>query len=377
MINQDSGYLTTDIINSLIGRGLNISLITGRLVTRNTPLSRSVEVRRIIRYKRNSNSRRLLSWAIGFLQILYNVKIRYRKDYLFIFTNPPLSTLLPVFCRNRFSLMIFDVYPDALIQMEIISPNSTLAKLWKSINRKIYPRADNIFTLTESMSFLIKAYSGNKEIEVIPVWSDNKFFKSLSKSSNPFVAEHNLGDMFVVLYSGNLGVTHNVEIILELASSIQNPDIIFLIIGEGARRKWLTEEIKKRGLNNCLILPLQPVDKIPYSFASADLAIVSLGKMASGVSIPSKTFNFMSAGLPLLCIAGEDSELKKLVTKYNNGGCFSPDKPSEIVTFIEEIAQNRDLLQLYKANSLRASIDFTPQNAERIAETIIKSIHNN
>ena len=375
IINQDSGYLMVDIANAIAEQDFNVSLITGRLVLRDKPLSESVHVNRVIKYNRSNNVWRLISWVMAFFQIFFLIKVKYRKAYLFIVTNPPLTTFIPVFCRNRFSVMIFDVYPDTLTEMGITGSNSFLVRSWKHVNKKVFLRADNIFTLSENMALRLRDYISRDRISVIPVWSDNMFFKPIEKNLNPFVSEHGLAAKFVVLYSGNLGTTHNVKIIPDLASAVKDPRVLFLIIGDGDKRKWLQDIIIRHNLTNCIILPLQPVEKIRFSFASADLSIVSLSKAATSLSVPSKTFNFMSAGLPLLCIASHDSELFRLVAKYENGMCFEPDKMGEIVSFIEGMVDNKELREKYKANSLKASFDFTSDNAEKIAQAVKTSIH--
>ena len=366
-----------DLANNLAKRDIPTLLITGRLIARNNTLHKSVLIKKIIKYSRHSRIRRLVRWIVAFAQIIFLIKTKYRKDYLFIFTNPPFNTFLPIFCKNRFSLMVYDVYPDALTQMGLFHHNSFIVHCWQKVNRNVFLRADSVFTLTENMATRLEQYISRERITIAPVWSDNEFFKPLKKSQNPFVAEYNLENRFVVLYSGNLGATHNVEIIPQLASAVQNPNIVFLIIGDGDRLKWLEEAISRRNLKNCLLLPLQPVSKIPYSFASADLSIVSVNEEASGLSLPSKTFNFMSAGLPLLCIAGNDSELNSLTRKYNNGKCFMPNQIDEIVTFINELSENRSLRDDYGDNSLKASRDFTPQNVEVITRVIENSFKTN
>jgi hypothetical protein len=123
-----------------------------------------------------------------------------------------------------------------------------------------------------------------------------------------------------------------------------------------------------------LLLPLQPVEMIPFTFASADLSIVSLSQAASNLSIPSKTFNYMSAGIPLLCIADEKSEIHRLVQKYDNGRCFMQDQISEMVVFINGLLHDKTLQEYYGNKSLKASVDFNYHNAEEIAEEIKKSI---
>ena len=375
IINQDSGYLMIDIANAIAGEKFNVSLITGRLVQRDKPLSESVNVNRVIKYNRDNKVLRLYSWVMAFFQILFLIKFKYSRSYLFIVTNPPISTFLPLFCRNSFSVMIFDVYPDALTEMGFARSISIFIRIWKHINKRVYFRADNIFTLSENMSLRLQEYTNRERITVIPVWSNKMFFEPIVKSLNPFVFEHGLKDKFVILYSGNLGATHNIEIIPDLASAIKDPRVMFLIIGDGDKRKWLQDIIIKKGLTNCLILPLQPVEKMRFSFASADLSIVSLSNSATNLSVPSKTFNYMSAGLPLLCIASHDSELFHLVSKYKNGMCFEPDEMEEMVSFIEDLLDNEGIRERYRANSLKASLDFTEDNAEIIAQAVKKSIH--
>lgn len=365
-----------DLANALVERDAEVTLIAGRLVVREKPLSAAVKIRRIARYYRTNRFLRLLTWITGFLQLLFIVKTSHRKDHLLIISNPPIAILLPLFCRNSFSLFIFDVYPDAIALMGVVSENSFLYRLWGRANKMIFNRAKHIFTLTETMAELLKQYCPAREIKIIPVWSNNEFFRPIAKEANPFVAEHNLQNRFVVLYSGNLGTAHDAGIIPQIAAKVKNKNTHFLIIGDGAGKREIAEEIKRLHLTNCTMLPLQPVEVIPYSFASADLAIVSLSSRASSLSLPSKTFNFMSAGLPLLCIAEKESELARIVTKYNNGKCFIHSQVTEMAVFIDEIAENPDVLSIYRANSLKASADFTAKNAHIIAEEVIKAASN-
>jgi glycosyltransferase involved in cell wall biosynthesis len=246
IINQDSGYLIIDIANALSDKGCEVSLITGRLVVRNRVLSKVVNQKKIIRYNRNTKFLRIATWIIGFLQIIFLVITKFRRDYLVIVSNPPLNSFLPLICRNRFSMIVFDIYPDALIEVGISSAKSLGINSWRKINQKLYPRADNIFTLTEGMAARLSLYAREQSVKVIPVWTDNEFIKPLPKWLNPFVKEYSLLNKFVVLYSGNLGMTHNIEIIPKLASLVDNPDVLFLIIGDGDKRHWLKEINEKR-----------------------------------------------------------------------------------------------------------------------------------
>jgi glycosyltransferase involved in cell wall biosynthesis len=144
---------------------------------------------------------------------------------------------------------------------------------------------------------------------------------------------------------------------------VTNKNILFLIIGEGKKRKKLEQHIASRKLKNCFLLPWQEVAMLPYSMAAADLAVVTLGKEASLLSVPSKTYNFISAGVPLLCIADERSELFGIVRDNQCGACFNGEDPEALKNFIESLAQNGDQLKRLNEKSLTASKKFDPENA--------------
>ena len=352
-----------DLANMFANHGWSVSLITGRLVKRNTELNKNISISKIIRYNRKNILFRIITWSIAFLQLFLLTAFKYRQHKLLIISNPPLALFLPLFFNRPFDILIYDVYPDILHEAGYIKRNSWLVLLWEKANRKVFSQAGRIFTITEGMKEILKKYSGNKPIEVIPVWTDNTFLKPLPKDKNPFVHKHVLTGKFVVMYSGNLGLTHCVEIIPEIASKIHNPAVQFVIIGEGEKKKIVQQKIVQYCLKNVLLLPRQEVKTLPFSLSSADLALITLSKDASKLSVPSKTFNFMSSGAALLCISTFDSELNNIVTKYNNGITFLETQINEIACFIEKLATDKNLLKTLKENSLKASKDFDAKNA--------------
>lgn len=362
-----------DLANALVLQNRSVHLVTGRLVVRKEPLYPTVKVNKIVKYNRSGNVLRILTWLLATIHIYFLIKTIYRKDYLLIVTNPPTAPLIPLVCSNRFSLMIFDVYPDALYKTGVIGEKSFITRCWHKANKRVFRRAENIFTLSEGMARGLGNYAGKNNISVVPLWSDNEFFKPIEKTINPFIYEFKFNNKFIVLYSGNLGATHNIEVLPELAERLKNDNILFLIFGDGDRKTWLETEIRDRRLLNLTLLPLQPAERLAYTFSAADVAIVSLSKNASFLSLPSKTFSFMAAGLPLLCIAEDDSELNSLVKKYDNGKCFTHEQIEEISAYIKDLAENKILVDHYSKNSLKASLDFTPKNAMIIAKALTKS----
>ncbi|MBN1414286.1 MAG: glycosyltransferase family 4 protein [Bacteroidales bacterium] len=220
------------------------------------------------------------------------------------------------------------------------------------------------------MAAAIEKYSDGKRCEVIPIWTDNEFLKPVPADKNPFITEYNLQKKFIVLYSGSIGESSGVDYLVEAASTIDNKNILFLIIGEGSKKQAIYKKIKVLGLDNCVLLPWQEVSVLPYSLASANLAVVTLSGKSSNHAIPSKLFNYMSVGSPILCLADPESDLGKLVTEEGIGKCFDPEMKREIAGFILQIFNNPEEARMFGNNALKASKKYTSDNVNRFLMSI-------
>jgi len=361
-INQNAGYLMIDIIHAHTEYQQR-AIITGKLVSRNKSLDDAVVVEKIITYNRSSGIKRLFTWFWGFVQILWLVKTKYRKSDLFIITNPPFAVFIPLFCNNKFSVLIYDIYPDALVAYKYISDHNIITRMWKRVNRKIFSKAQKIFTISNGMKKVLSAYVAENKICVVPIWTDNRFLKPVDKDSNIFIQQHQLQDKFIVMYSGNLGHSHSLELLVEMASAIKDKEIYFVVIGEGDKKRLLDDLLKKNKLANFILLPLQEIEMLPFSLSAADLAVVTLGKEASELSVPSKTFNLMSAGVPIMGIAATSSELASIIAHYQIGKCFSTTAVEEMIEFIQLVKSDKKYHSRLRQNALAASEDFSPANA--------------
>lgn len=361
-INQNAGYLMIDIIHAH-HHYKKRTFITGNLAERNIKLDQSVNINKIIRYNRSSPIKRLFTWGWGFIQIVWLIKTRYRKADLFIVTNPPFAGLLPLFCSNRFSILVYDVYPDALVAFKIIGSNSLIAQWWKKANQHVFSKAANVFTVSDGMKQVLCQYATPEKITVVPIWTDNSFLKPIAKADNPFILEQGWQNKFLVIYSGNLGHSHDVQVLVEIADKIIDPFIHFVIIGEGDKKSLLQSLIERYQLSNCTLLPWQDVSMLPYTLSSADIAVVTIGREASTLSVPSKTFNLLSVGAPLLCIANAQSELASLVDQYEVGQCFDALEIDKMIAFIHQVKSDKNYQIQLQQNAITASKDFGPDNA--------------
>ncbi len=126
--------------------------------------------------------------------------------------------------------------------------------------------------------------------------------------------------------------------------------------------------VKERKLANCQFLPFQSDEMFPFSLSAADLGVVILDELTSKGSVPSKSYNLMSYGIPSLYIASEDSELKSYVDKFGHGDCFTESELDSAVSFIEKLSRDRDLYKLMSGNSVKAAGNFKRENAGKFVE---------
>ena len=364
LVNQSTGYLMIDIVNAYAKHYDEVVLLAGSIRVLERPLNEKVCVRHIMSYNRNSSSRRMVSWLWSSVQVFFLLLFKYRKFETIFVTNPPFAYLTGLILKRNFSVIVYDTYPDALKNIGI-SERNPIYTVWEGMNRQIFGKAKDIFTLSESMALQLYEYVPKERITVIPNWSGSTKFGPVSREENPFIADNELERKFVVLYSGNIGYTHNVEVLTEVAEKLkEETDICFLFIGEGRKKEELIKMAKQKKLDNCRFMTWQSPDILPYWLSAADLGVVTLNDTTAQLSVPSKTYNLMAAGVALLSIAPETSALAQLIQDHKNGINFNAGQTSEIVDFILQCRNNRNELSVMSENSLKASKNYTYSNAE-------------
>ena len=366
VINQNAGYLTVDVANACLSDFQEVALVYGYIRLMERKPDPSITTRHIIRYDRSSTFRRLYTWTIGTIQTFFLLLFRYRSHEILYFTNPPMVYFCSLFFKRKFSLVIWDTYPDALQNIGI-GKHNPVYRLWASINKKVFPKAQKIITLAEGMADLLSQYVSRDRITVVHNWSGSAQFRSIPKHENPFVRKRNYQDRFVVQYSGNMGLTHDLEVLIELAERLKDrmPQVFFLMIGEGGKKQKLQQMARERNLENMEFLTWQEPDELPFSMAAADISVVTVNAETSKLSVPSKTYNILASGTPMLCIAEEDSELANIIETYHCGRIFNVSRVQEMADFIAELAANREQHEVYSENARKASESYTYSNAEQ------------
>jgi colanic acid biosynthesis glycosyl transferase WcaI len=356
-----TGYFLTGIAEGL-AKGYNVSVLCGqpsywargeRAPSRET--RGGVDVHRCWASTLDKNKVyfKLINLITLSVSTFFVALLRLRRgDILISVTNPP---LLPYFmsiaCRLRgvrFVLLIHDVYPEILIRLGILSPQSIFIRLLDRASRWLYEGADRILVLGRDMqNLVIKKLNSRRERVVIATnWANTEAISPQPRCKSRLLDALNLNEGFVVQFWGNMGRPHCIEDLIN-AAELLAPDyaVHFLLIGWGTKKAWAVAEKHARGLVNLTILDPPSREETCDVQNACDIAINTLSSGMTGISVPSRTYNAMAAGKPLLAVCDDDSELAAVVREEEIGWVVPPGRPDLIACTLREAKANKDRLK--------------------------------
>lgn len=373
VVNQAANYLTIGFCNAFAEQFEKVSLITGSIHVQGEELKEAIEVTYINKWVERPSSKKFLSYIKACFKIYWLLLTKYRGFEVFFVSIPPMGYLLNLLLPHRFSMVIWDVYPD-VFKITGMKETHILYKTWAAFNRKSFKKAYRVFTISDKMADLVEVYVPRSKIIIQPIWSIFQQNERVSKTQNPFIDKHQLQNKFIVQYSGNIGLTHKVEVVIQLAELLKNNEtILFQIIGRGPRVPALQKMVEDKQLPNCTFLPFQTDEMFPFSLSATDLGIVILDELTSKGSVPSKSYNLMSYGIPSIYIAGEDSELNVYASKYQAAECFTERELLQAKDFIESLSKDKQKWQEMSNNAIKTSHLFRRDNADKFVELYLKS----
>jgi hypothetical protein len=337
--------MLNDIARVYKASGWNTTLLCGSLPPESDGFS---EIHQRTPYDRSSILNRLNSWRKFTQEVKqFGLQNSSRFTRVFLVSNPPSILYLTRFFKKLnkdadVDLLVYDLYPDILKSYAGKYINPFLFPI-RSINRARFSAAYKIFTPSESLSNAVKAYYSGV-VETIYNWVDVSTYSPVEKDRNEFLKQNNLLDGINVLYSGNLGSTHDVDTVLQSLSIIRNDKLRLLFIGHGEGMERLKQ---KAGTSPLLrFFEWQPEELFPHSIAAGDVALVSYLPGAEGYSIPSKLPYYFATGTPVIMIGNPDSELGKLITGNQLGWCVNNGEARQFADLISSL--NPEILKPYR-----------------------------
>lgn len=347
-----TGYFMTGIAEGL-ARGYSVNVLCGqptysRRGTRAPAAEQrhGVDIRRCFGTTLNKDILpfRLINLMTISFSVFFNVLWRIGKnDAALVVTNPPLLPfLVNRACRLKGAkclLLINDVYPEVLIAAGMTRPTSLIARVTGWRTGCLYRSVARIIVLGRDMAFLVERKMGkaDKKTVIIPNWADLALVALRKRAANALLDELKIKDRFVIQYAGNIGRTHGLKTLGQAAQKLADrKEIHFLFIGSGAKKKWLEEFIRFSGLRNVTVMGYRPREYISDSLNACDVAVISFVEGMAGISVPSRMYNIMAAGKPIIAVADDESELALVVREEQIGWVVPPGDVERLVAVIEE-----------------------------------------
>lgn len=334
-------------------------------------------------YNRRSYFTRFVSWGNYFFKALWFVWKQPKDSMLFIVSNPPFlglaGLLFKLIRKQRYVMLVYDIYPDLLVALGKLK-RGILSKCWDFFNRLVYENASLVMTIDRDMAkrlekkFDVLKTDGERVICILP-WADINVIKPIDKEQNRFAAKYDLLDKTTILYSGNMGHSHDIKTILEAAKKLKSePGIHFLFIGEGV--KWLLVEktIQDLQLKNITLLPFQPEEVLPMSMASGDIGVVAYEDGTQGCMSPSKAYYYMAAGLSLLVISEYETDLTRLAEENSCGIWVKKGDIDGMGKAVKELSENPVLLARYKKAARKTAEQFYSRKNSELFVNALKAI---
>ena len=344
------------MISSALGCNVSMDVVTGS----NVKPTDSVNIIACPSHDPRSMKSRLICWIKHYFFIKKWIKNNKKNHYDLIFatSNPPINSYIGLKLKKAFNCpfiyMNWDLYPH-VIEEAIKNPIAKfICGLWHKWNNKNYCKIDQMITIADVVAESINAKLTDKiDIDIIPIDENIDTLKPVIKGNNKFAVENKLDDKFVILYSGKMGYGHNIEVILEAAKKLSDyPDIKFVFIGKGPKRKLIEEHISNKVSDNVILFDYQPAEVFPYSMACGDIGIVSQEESMAHLFMPSKTYSMMSCGEAIIGICSNRDDLRNVIESNNIGYAVSGENVAEkIADSILELYNNPDKLLQFKSNS--------------------------
>ena len=249
-----------------------------------------------------------------------------------------------------------DIFPDSLVNAKMTKKGSVLWKIGRFVENITYKSADRIIVISEDFkrNIMEKGVSEDK-IDVVYNWVNEQKVVNIDREDNKLFDKYNLErDKFYICYSGNIGLSQNMEILTDVAKELEkNEDIRFVIIGEGAFKESLLSIIEEKQVKNITVLPFQDYEDISHVFSLGDAGLIISKKGIGSNSVPSKTWSIMSASRPVIASFDKGSEFDSIITENNCGICVEADDKEALIKAVLYMYENKDEIKKMGENGRR------------------------
>lgn len=344
--------LMAQLAQSLVTRGHKVSVLTYFPSNRLTvdDKNHSVGFYEIIQGVEIYRVRTYSTYGVGYIKrginsILNSTKLYKAAKILFVgksfdsilVYSPPLNICntarkISKWKKCSYSIILRDIFPQNAIDLGILK-NSLIIKYYNSLEKKVYSDAKFIFPQCKSNKELLIRNNkiSRSKLKTIYNWSKIPS-KSDFEKMNWKISETG---HFICLYAGTIGPSQDLEFLLEVAKEIDDSEVVFLIVGDGEKKKYLVDRVSQEGLKNVIFKDYVLPEFFASLVYSSNIGIISLSKKNKTSIIPGKLSTYMAVGIPIIArINKESTDLINIIKETNAGRIVLED---DVKSFIEAI----------------------------------------
>jgi colanic acid biosynthesis glycosyl transferase WcaI len=381
-----TGQLLTELAEDLArDHGWQVTVVCGQPLHsgRAAPARERRQAVEIIRARGTTlDPRRFSGRAANYLTYFGSALLRgltvARPDVVVALTDPPIIGLaglaLARRAQARFVMLCQDVFPEAAALLTDFR-NAGVDAALDAITRFQLRRADAVVALGETMQQRLEGKGADPaRVHVIDNWVDCSAVTPGERHTDWSDAE-GFGGRFVVLHAGNLGLSQDLDTLIEAADRLrERRDILFVLRGGGVRQAELQQRVRDRGLSNVRFVPFQPREALGRWSAAADVSIVSLRRGLAGVIVPSKIYSALASGRPCIAAVEPACEVAAIVRAAECGPVIAPHDPLALVAAIEMLAGDPALAARMGRNAREAAFRFDRPRQVARYDALLRSV---
>jgi glycosyltransferase involved in cell wall biosynthesis len=348
-----TAVLAADMLESLASRGHEIHVITSSRAyndpSRCYPLNENIGGVCVWRTRTSGFGRagkigRLIDYITFLLGSGWRLWRLPRPDLVIAMTTPPmLARMVVPICRRRKARLLYwamDLYPDLAFALGVLRPAGWVGRWLRRAARRSIGAADRVVALGPRMAERLEA-QGAAGVEVIDNWCDGEVIRPRPREGHPLRRRHGWDGKFVVLYSGNMGLAHEFDTVLDAAAELADrPDVVFAFVGGGARLADIERGAAQRGLRDGL--------------TAGDVHLITMRDGIEGLLVPSKIYGALAAGRPALYVGPRRSTIATILADADCGASVGCGDARELGRLIRRYADDPALCAEHGRNARKA-----------------------
>ncbi len=354
-----TSQLLTDLARGLQNEGHEVTVIcsakgyTASVDSNDAPQANVVRLRSL-RFVRGTLGR-IFSYLSFYLLAAWHSLLLPRPDVVLTLTTPPLLSLLGTLLKKlrgtTHVLWEMDVYPDVAVALGYFKADGIIDRTVGALADYSRKKSDRIIALAGCMrSLLVRRGIPAEKISVVHNWAD-------ASAILPLPLPGKAGDL-TVLYSGNLGLAHDVETVRDSIASLQDdPGIRFIFSGGGAHRQDLERWTQEHRYTSVSFRAHVDRESLSASLSSGDVGLVTQRQACCGAVVPSKVYGLLAAGRPYIFVGPAEAAPAVILDTFACGWHIAPGDSESLSKLLLHLKVHRDEIAIASANARRAAVD--------------------